>query len=404
MHSPPYNLTNNIFSSLFDEEQIPSSSIVVNDIVNVDNWESKQFNNNNTTTTTINPSPVCIERYDYYESTEKWLLGVFALPFILCGLLANGMSILIFSNRHMRKQSVNWYLLVLGTSDFVILLGAFSVLTLPRLSEILVWWTGTAISYYVTPVFYALMTMAQTISVWMTVAMSLHRFIGVCFPYQSGRVLTARNVKGIIGGVILTAVLFNIFRFFEVTFEVCWMEPIGVELPVLRMTALRQNELYRKLFYEWAYTLIMFVVPFTVLIAVNSMVIGAIHKSRKIHAKLNVREGNGARKQELAKEISTSIMLVAIVIAFLLCNTLAFAVNLLEKLDFQGLLYIRLVPWSNWLVLCNASINICIYCIFSERYRALLFYYLRCFKRKGGGGDINNQNNIGFNGTSMSFL
>ncbi|CAK5067195.1 unnamed protein product [Meloidogyne enterolobii] len=148
----------------------------------------------------------------------------------------------------------------------------------------------------------------------------------------------------------------------------------------------------------------MFVVPFTVLIAVNSMVIGAIHKSRKIHAKLNVREGNGARKQELAKEISTSIMLVAIVIAFLLCNTLAFAVNLLEKLDFQGLLYIRLVPWSNWLVLCNASINICIYCIFSERYRALLFYYLRCFKRKGGGGDINNQNNIGFNGTSMSFL
>ena len=69
MHSPPYNLTNNIFSSLFDEEQIPSSSIVVNDIVNVDNWESKQFNNN-TTTIIINSSPVCIERYDYYESTE----------------------------------------------------------------------------------------------------------------------------------------------------------------------------------------------------------------------------------------------------------------------------------------------------------------------------------------------
>uniref|UniRef100_A0A1I8BV47 G_PROTEIN_RECEP_F1_2 domain-containing protein n=1 Tax=Meloidogyne hapla TaxID=6305 RepID=A0A1I8BV47_MELHA len=383
MHSPPYNLTNNIFSSSssFDGGQIPSSSIVVvDDIVNVDNnWQSKQLDLFNNKTKIINSSPVCIERYDYYESTEKWLLGVFALPFILCGLLANGMSILIFSNRHMRKQSVNWYLLVLGTSDFVILLGAFSVLTLPRLSEILV-------CYYVTPVFYGLMTMAQTISVWMTVAMSLHRFIGVCFPYQSGRVLTARNVKGIIGGVILTAVLFNICRFFEVTFQVCWMEPIGVELPVLRMTALRQNELYRKLFYEWAYTLIMFVVPFTVLIAVNSMVIGAIHKSRKIHAKLNVREGNGARKQELAKEISTSIM--------------AFAVNLLEKLDFQGLLYIRLVPWSNWLVLCNASINICIYCIFSERYRALLFYYLRCFKRKGGGDN----HNIGFNGTSMSFL
>ncbi|KAF7624785.1 G_PROTEIN_RECEP_F1_2 domain-containing protein [Meloidogyne graminicola] len=402
MHSPPYNLTNiNLINSFNNEEQPSSSIIIVNDINNWNLNENELINNNNNKTINNNK---CIEHYDYYEYTEKWLLGVFALPFILCGLLANGMSILIFSNRHMRKQSVNWYLLVLGTSDFVILLGAFSVLTLPRLSEILVWWTGTAISYYITPIFYAFMTMAQTISVWMTVAMSLHRFIGVCFPYQSGRVLTTRNVKGIIGGVILTAVLFNICRFFEkVTFQVCWMEPIGVELPVLRMTELRKNEFYRKLFYEWAYTLIMFVIPFTVLIGVNSMVILAIHKSRKIHAKLNVREGNGARKQELAKEISTSIMLVSIVIAFLLCNTLAFAVNLLEKLDFQGLLYIRLVPWSNWLVLCNASINICIYCIFSERYRSLLFYYLRCFKRKNGGGD-NNQNNFGFTGTTMSFL
>jgi hypothetical protein len=81
----------------------------------------------------------------------------------------------------------------------------------------------------------------------------------------------------------------------------------------------------------------MFAIPFTILIVVNSMVICAIHKSRKIHAKLNVRD-DGARKQELAKEISTSIMvlrirlikrnisnnfqLVAIVMAFLLCNTL----------------------------------------------------------------------------------
>jgi hypothetical protein len=51
------------------------------------------------------------------------------------------------------------------------------------------------------------------------------------------------------------------------------------------------------------------------------MVILAIHRSRQVHAKLNVYD-DGTRKQELAKEISTSIMLVAIVLAFLLCNTL----------------------------------------------------------------------------------
>ncbi|KAI3411875.1 hypothetical protein GPALN_001937 [Globodera pallida] len=329
----------------------------------------------------------CEEHYDYYQPTEKWLLGVVALPFILCGLCANGMSVAIFSHRQMRQQSVNWYLLVLGSSDLVVLLGAFFVLTLPRLSEILHCWSGTAISYYSTPLMYSLMTMAQTTSVWMTVAMSLHRFIGVCFPYQSGTILATRNVKSLIIGIIFAAVMFNGCRFFEVSFQVCWMKPIGVQLPVLRMTALRQNELYRKVFYEWAYTLIMFVIPFTILIVVNSMVILAIHKSRKIHAKMNAHN-DGIRKQELAKEISTSVMLVAIVIAFLLCNTLTFVVNLMEKLDLFEL-YVLLVPWSNMLVLCNASINICIYCIFSDRYRNLLFHYLHCCRRKGGDNTFN---------------
>lgn len=103
--------------------------------------------------------------------------------------------------------------------------------------------------------------------------------------------------------------------------KVCFMVPINVELPFLQQTYLRENALYRKIFYEWAYTCFMFAIPFAILIVVNTMVIIAIHKSRKVHAKLNVYDG-GARKQELAKEISTSIMLVAIVLAFLTCNTL----------------------------------------------------------------------------------
>uniref|UniRef100_A0A914RFX4 G-protein coupled receptors family 1 profile domain-containing protein n=1 Tax=Parascaris equorum TaxID=6256 RepID=A0A914RFX4_PAREQ len=65
----------------------------------------------------------------------------------------------------------------------------------------------------------------------------------------------------------------------------------------------------------------MFAVPFTILIVVNTLVIIAVHRSRKVHAKLNVSD-DGLRKQELAKEIATSVMLVAVVVAFLLCNTL----------------------------------------------------------------------------------
>ncbi|KAI1713184.1 7 transmembrane receptor (rhodopsin family) domain-containing protein [Ditylenchus destructor] len=366
--------------------------------------ESPDINNssNASTYSDHNGGSDCVEHYDYYQPTEKWLLGIVALPFIVMGLLANAMSVRIFSHRQMRTQPHNWYLLILAVSDSVILLGAFFVLTLPRLGEILAAWDAIAISYYSTPYMYSFMTLAQTVSVWMTVAMSFHRFIGVCLPYKATTILKRSHIKKLIVGVIFTSILFNCTRFFEVHIvQVCYMVPINTELPVLRPTALRMNELYRKTFYEWAYTLIMFAIPFTILIIVNSMVIMAIHKSRRIHAKLNIYD-DSARKQELAKEISTSIMLVAIVVAFLTCNTLAFVVNLMEKLRLDDL-YVLLVPWSNMLVMTNASINICIYCMFSDRYRQLMCYYLRFCGRAGGRSKSNNGENSTYNVNLSSF-
>uniref|UniRef100_A0AC34QK57 G-protein coupled receptors family 1 profile domain-containing protein n=1 Tax=Panagrolaimus sp. JU765 TaxID=591449 RepID=A0AC34QK57_9BILA len=332
--------------------------------------------------------------YEFYGATENVLLGIVALPLILVGLLANAISIRIFSHRYMRQQPINWYLLILAISDFIILLSAFFVLSMPRLGEILEFWKATAIrrlltkvvvfSYNATPIMYALMTVAQTVSVWMTAAMSLHRFVGVCLPFKAATVLDTSNVKKLITTVLVFSFLFNATKFFEVYIsKVCFMVPINVELPFLQQTYLRENALYRKIFYEWAYTCFMFAIPFAILIVVNTMVIIAIHKSRKVHAKLNVYDG-GARKQELAKEISTSIMLVAIVLAFLTCNTLAFVVNIMERLEVREL-YVMFVPWSNMLVMTNATINICIYCLFSDKYKQLLCYYMQfllCRKKK----------------------
>lgn len=63
---------------------------------------------------------------------------------------------------------------------------------------------------------YAFMTLAQTISVWMTTAMSVHRFIGVCLPFKATTVLQTKNIRALIIIVVLASVLFNTTRFFEV--------------------------------------------------------------------------------------------------------------------------------------------------------------------------------------------
>lgn len=54
-------------------------------------------------------------------------------------------------------------------------------------------------------------------------------------------------------------------------------------------------------------------------------------------------------KQAERKERQISIMLIAIVLVFLSCNTLAFVVNILENVGYDNALYVSLVTYNNFL-------------------------------------------------------
>ncbi|MFH4981844.1 hypothetical protein AB6A40_008553 [Gnathostoma spinigerum] len=64
---------------------------------------------------------------------------------------------------------------------------------------------------------YGLMVLSQTISVWMTAGMSVHRYIGVCLPFQAASLLQPKRVITFLVALIAFSFLFNATRFFEVT-------------------------------------------------------------------------------------------------------------------------------------------------------------------------------------------
>lgn len=92
----------------------------------------------------------------------------------------------------------------------------------------------------------------------------------------------------------------------------------------------------------------MFIVPFVVLFIVNTGVLLAIRRSNRLHFTSQCAD-ESAKKAE-AKERQTTIMLIAIVLVFIFCNTLAFVVNILENLDYTDDLYELFVTFSNLLV------------------------------------------------------
>uniref|UniRef100_A0A0N4ZCI9 G_PROTEIN_RECEP_F1_2 domain-containing protein n=1 Tax=Parastrongyloides trichosuri TaxID=131310 RepID=A0A0N4ZCI9_PARTI len=257
----------------------------------------------------------------------------------------------------MRTSSINWYLTIISLSDTIILISAFFVLTLPRLGEFMELWN------------------AVSLSVWMTTGVSLHRYAGVCFPFESISLLRPKKVRIFIGSILVFSIVFNSSRFFEVIVaNNCYRTNIKHNIPVLMPTLLRVNEAYRTIFFGWAYTIAMFIIPFTVLIFVNTTVVSVIRKSNRLHHTQGTNPMSFKKSE--SKERQTTIMLVAIVIVFLACNVLAFVVNIMENLNFIGPLYNTLVWFNNLLVLVNASCNFLIYLIFSDKYRALLLYFV----------------------------
>jgi hypothetical protein len=84
-----------------------------------------------------------------------------------------------------------------------------------------------------------------------------------------------------------------------------------------------------------------------------------------------------AKKASDSKERQTTAVLIALVIVFLCCNTLAFLANIMENLGFDSSpAYNSIVLLNNVLVIVNASSNVFIYMLFSEKYRRLLHLYL----------------------------
>ncbi|VDM53456.1 unnamed protein product [Angiostrongylus costaricensis] len=122
-------------------------------------------------------------------------------------------------------------------------------------------------------------------SVFMTVGVSVHRYIGVCHPYKSVEWLPKKRVTTLIICLVVFSILFNTTRFFE-TKEKSRSRKIQTSLKVGNKCFLNEDMEDKpsgNIFFGWAYTIVMYVVPFSLLIILNSLVLSAVRRSRRMH-------------------------------------------------------------------------------------------------------------------------
>ncbi|KAG8186962.1 hypothetical protein JTE90_005737 [Oedothorax gibbosus] len=287
---------------------------------------------------------------------------------LLCviGILGNIVSLAILSRPEMRSP-VNCGLQGLAFFDTVVLISSVTMLGLHKLGyklDILRSYTFDAFPFVVL-VAYPVGLIAQTGSVWMTVGVTVERYVAVCHPLRARFLCTHRRARLCTVAVAVLAIAYNAPRFLEIQ-----LVRVAPGQYVAKPSQFRMNRLYYKVYYIWLYLFVMYFIPFLTLAVLNCCIWRAVRNASANRQHLTQRQ---------QKELGLATMLICVVVVFFVCNALALLVNVMELFDMYQPALVRV---SNLLVTLNSSVNFLVYCIFGQKFRRMfLEMFLKCTRR-----------------------
>ena len=176
--------------------------------------------------------------------------------------------------------------------------------------------------------------------------------------------------------MVLTCVLlYNIPRFCEAYLATVPVNSTTDGLSYLTQadyTWLGQNEMYRIIYYNILYAILMLAVPLIALSGLNVRLIRALTALRRKRAEMQ-----GPKTSTSSQDNNVTLVLVIVVLVFTVCQTPALATQLMWSLlsdDARvcgGLqFYFRRI--SNLMVVVNSAANFPVYLFFNTRFRQVL--------------------------------
>jgi len=308
---------------------------------------------------------------EYQPLWEFWVPGVLLPTIGLLGLLGNAISIFILSRPQMRS-SINCLLIGLASFDIVLILTSILMFGLPSIyTHSLVMGESRLLSLYfhrvfpyITPVVFPVGLISQTGSVYLTICVTIERYVAVCHPLKAKYLCTYGRAKLYILVIVLLSIGYNLPRFWEVTWAQVYSPALAANITEVVPTQLRENKTYIEVYINWLYLIFLYLTPICLLSVLNILIYREVRRATTLRADIS-------RSQ--ARELGLASMLLCVVMVFLLCNFPAMVVNILEHF---GCLYHPLTQTNNLLITINSSVNFIIYCIFGHKFKRIFWTIL----------------------------
>ncbi|XP_067651619.1 FMRFamide receptor-like isoform X2 [Haliotis asinina] len=312
------------------------------------------------------------------KTFQFYMLGIIGNALAAFGLLANTLSIIVLRHRKMRSSTA-YYLVTLALYDNVILVAMVVFFGLPALYERME--PSILESYhfnysYATPVGYPVSLAAQMASIYTCVAFTIERYIAVCHPLHAANTCTKSRAKKAMLLIFLWSILYNIPRYFHYRVETKWVEDKNRTRAIAKETEFGSDTVFRQVYLIYFQLIFMFLIPFSILMILNSALIRALKHSHQQRQQMS----NSA-----AREHNLTIMLVAVIVLFLVCQFPSIIDNILLASTDQvqrltNMHYNKFYIMCTLMVEINSATNFIMYCVFGKKFRMVFLHIFGCKK------------------------
>lgn len=225
------------------------------------------------------------DTYDYYSDYPPEDGEAIFFEFITNGIMLNVVGIMgIFGNiismiilsRPQMKSSINYLLIGLARCDTVLILTSVFLFGLPAIYQ----YTKTELLFtyqfkiypFLAPVIFPIALIAQTVTVYLTLTVTLERFVAVCHPLQARSLCTYGRARLYVVLIIIFSTLYNLSRFWEVTVKEQYHRGYNTTVYVLMASPLRNNRIYISVYIHWLYMIFIYFLPFSCLAVLNAAI------------------------------------------------------------------------------------------------------------------------------------
>ena len=311
--------------------------------------------------------PHCVMFDFVMEAIVMGFLAVF-------GCIGNCLSLMVLS-REKSKSVTPFLLMALVVAETVFLATVLIVRVLTSVQSF-----NTSLHNpisHVLPYFgsyiYPVAMTAETGTIWLTILVTVNRFMAVCRPYDVTQLASKMKARKQVTVVVMFAIIYNIPRYFDYSVKTRLIRghncTVMSEIYV-RKTTFSSNQIYNLIYHNIMYFLVMYIIPLAMLVVLNYKLTRALKYRKQRHRNMVAAVHDAQSRSE--DDITT--ILVAIVLVFLICQTPALITqSLLSLLNEKSTLcpnfYFYYARCSDALVVLNSSMNFIIYIFCSQRFR-----------------------------------